>query len=123
MPIPPPLAHEDPSVFEGMISGKPYHYRDPYVQRVASIGRAQMHALNAELDEAKRDQLVKETFSLEEGAQVGWGPNCFWEYGFNIHLGDDVAVGPRCVFLDVCPSCVPLPFLSSIILPESIWTS
>lgn len=68
-------------MFEGMIAGRPYHYADAYIQRVARLSQAKLAAIHAEDDEGKREVLLRSYFKCAPDAKIGLLPPLFCEYG------------------------------------------
>ncbi|CAE6339823.1 unnamed protein product [Rhizoctonia solani] len=93
----------DRSVFDGMISGKPYLASDPYVQKVAREQGKKVKELNVEQDDEKREVLLRSLLTCKEGAQLAIVMPFFCEYGFNVIIEGDVFIGTGCTMLDVCP--------------------
>lgn len=61
----PPLEGQSTTEFDNMIAGRPYTYRDAYVQRVATEGRRKVQGINASSDQ-ERPALLREFFRCEE---------------------------------------------------------
>lgn len=85
-----------------MLTGELYRPGDPELQADQAAAKAWMVRYNAALAEtsALRRALLKELLgSVGEGAVVRPPFHC--DYGYNIHLGDDVFFNFNCVILDV----------------------
>lgn len=85
-----------------MLTGNLYQPGDPELQADQAAAKAWMARYNATLAEisAVRRALLKELLgSVGEGAVVRPPFHC--DYGYNIHLADDVFFNFNCVILDV----------------------
>lgn len=85
-----------------MLAGELYRPGDPELQADQATAKAWMVRYNAALGEtpAVRRALLKELLgSVGDGAVVRPPFHC--DYGYNIHLGDEVFFNFNCVILDV----------------------
>ncbi|MEO0693655.1 MAG: sugar O-acetyltransferase [Pseudomonadota bacterium] len=89
---------------EKMISGVLYRPGDP--ELVADRRRAQalMRQYNATIvgEDAVRGPILDELLG-SYGSGCGLRAPFYVDYGYNIHLGDDVFLNYGCTILDVCP--------------------
>ncbi|WVF71785.1 hypothetical protein IAT40_006593 [Kwoniella sp. CBS 6097] len=96
-----PFKNEDPTEMLAMISCQPYHGSDPYVDRVReALGRRVQEINRIDPMEARMEALRQ---LIWMGNKVWIAQGFFFEYGFNITIGEDVFVGANCTFLDVGP--------------------
>ncbi|KAB7773295.1 MULTISPECIES: sugar O-acetyltransferase [Xanthomonas] len=89
---------------EKMLAGEPYRPNDAQLQAEQDAASAWMQRYNAALAEppARRHALLVEGLgSVGRGAVVRPPFHC--DYGYNIHLGEDVFLNFNCVILDVAP--------------------
>ena len=87
---------------EKMLAGELYRPADPEIQADLAATKRWLVRYNAALGEppATRHALLAERLGrVGKGAVVR--PPFFCDYGYNIHLGDDVFVNFDCTFLDV----------------------
>lgn len=94
---------EDRAEFETMIRGGMYHAVDPYVQKIARQEGAKVRAINAEADDEKRMELLRQFMGIGEEIEFIWTGPFFAEYGFNLKVGHKSYIGPDCKFLNVSP--------------------
>ncbi|MGM0126044.1 chorismate mutase [Enterococcus sp. AZ194] len=87
---------------EKMIAGELYFSADPELIADRKFAREQMALINAEQTHAIRSQLLKETLGTT-GEHVYVEPTFSFDYGYNIHVGENFYANFNCTFLDVCP--------------------
>lgn len=87
---------------EKMITGKLYDSLDAELVAGRLRARNLMRAINAELDDDKRQEFVKEAFG-GTGKAVFVEPYISFDYGFNIHVGENFYMNFNGSFLDTCP--------------------
>jgi len=87
---------------EKMLAGELYNAMDPLLVNERRQARELMQAFNATAadDRPRRKQLLIELLG-SVGSNVGVEPPFFCDYGYNIHLGDNVFFNFNCVILDV----------------------
>lgn len=87
---------------EKMIAGELYFSADPELIADRRYAREQMALINQQFDKEIRKQLLKETFG-----SVGYNPyvepTIQFDYGYNIHVGNNFYANFNNIFLDVCP--------------------
>ena len=87
---------EDRAVFERMIRGGMYHASDPYVQKIARQEGTKVRAINAEEDDEKRMELLRQFMGIGKEIEFIWTGPFFAEY---------VSVRSRSAVLVVLPRC------------------
>ena len=87
---------EDRAVFERMIRGGMYHASDPYVQKIARQEGAKVRAINAEADDEKRMELLRQFMGLGKEIEFIWTGPFFAEY---------VSIRSRSTILVLFASC------------------
>lgn len=87
-----------------MLAGEPYRPGDAQLQADQAAAKAWMVRYNAALAEppARRRELLAERLGAV-GAGAVVRPPFHCDYGYNIHLGEDVFLNFNCVILDVAP--------------------
>ena len=87
---------------EKMLAGELYNAMDPLLVNERQQARELLQAFNATAagDRPRRKQLLIELLG-SVGSNVGVEPPFFCDYGYNIHLGDNVFFNFNCVILDV----------------------
>jgi maltose O-acetyltransferase len=87
---------------EKMLAGELYRPADPEIQEDLAATKRWLVRYNAALGEepATRHALLAERLG-RVGKSAVIRPPFFCDYGYNIHLGDDVFVNFDCTFLDV----------------------
>ena len=87
---------------EKMLAGELYNAMDPLLVNERRQARELMQAFNATPadDRPRRRHLLIELLG-SVGSNVGVEPPFFCDYGYNIHLGDNVFFNFNCVILDV----------------------
>ena len=87
---------------EKMLAGELYNAMDPLLVNERRQARELMQAFNATAadDRPRRRHLLIELLG-SVGSNVGVEPPFFCDYGYNIHLGDNVFFNFNCVILDV----------------------
>jgi len=87
---------------EKMLAGELYNAMDPLLVNERRQARELMQAFNATAadDRPRRKHLLIELLG-SVGSNVGVEPPFFCDYGYNIHLGDNVFFNFNCVILDV----------------------
>ena len=88
--------------YEKMIAGQLYNPQDPELRKLVSRSRKFQYTFNAERDDKRRSDLVKEWFG-STGESISMKPNFVCDYGINIHLGDNFYSNWNITMLDVCP--------------------
>ena len=91
-----------PSEKDKMLAGELYRPADPEIQNDLAATKRWLVRYNAALGEplATRHALLAERLG-RAGKNAVIRPPFFCDYGYNIHLGDDVFVNFDCTFLDV----------------------
>ena len=87
---------------EKMLAGELYLPGDAEIQAELSATKQWLVRFNGSLGEspAQRREILSERLgAVGRGAIIR--PPFFCDYGFNVHLGDDVFLNYNCVFLDV----------------------
>lgn len=87
---------------EKMIAGQLYFAQDPELVADHKFARTQAKLINEESDNQTREQLIKETFGTT-GQHVFIEPTIRFDYGYNIHVGENFYANFNSIFLDVCP--------------------
>ena len=87
---------------EKMIAGELYFSADPELIANRKFAREQMALINKEQPKDIRSQLLKETLGTT-GEHIYIEPTFSFDYGFNIHVGENFYANFNCTFLDVCP--------------------
>ena len=88
--------------YEKMIAGQLYNPQDPELRKLVSRSRKFQYTFNAERDDKRRSDLVKEWLG-STGESISMKPNFVCDYGINIHLGDNFYSNWNITMLDVCP--------------------
>ena len=85
-----------------MLAGEPYHAGSPELRADRRAAQAWLVRYNASLGLAasERHALLRERLAAV-GAGAAIRPPFHCDYGYNIHLGDDVFLNFNCVILDV----------------------
>src|SRR5512145_3070304 len=91
-----------PTEKEKMLAGELYNALDPQLVNERRQARELTRAFNATAaDEgSKRKHLLIELLG-SVGSSIGIEPPFYCDYGYNIHLGDQVYFNFNCVILDV----------------------
>ncbi|WP_071130556.1 chorismate mutase [Enterococcus timonensis] len=87
---------------EKMIAGQFYFAQDTELVASRKEARRQMKKINAQEDDQLRQQLVQEVFGTS-GNHLYVEPNITFDYGFNIHVGENFYCNFNNIFLDTCP--------------------
>lgn len=87
---------------EKMIAGELYYSADPELSQDRKIARQKMAAINHAEDVKSRIALVKDAFGSTK-EQVYVEPTINFDYGYNIHVGENFYANFNCTFLDVAP--------------------
>lgn len=87
---------------EKMIAGEFYKAWETTLVVDRQKAKEKMAAINSEKDEALRNQLVKAAFGSSKGA-VHVEANVAFDYGYNIHVGENFYANFNCTFLDGGP--------------------
>ncbi len=85
---------------EKMLHGELYRAGDPELRAERERAEALLLELNATGDAGRRISLLRSLLG-SVGERVSLRSPFFCDYGYNIHLGDDVFVNFNCVLLDV----------------------
>ena len=87
---------------EKMIAGQLYDSLDAELVSARTHTRQMMRAINSESDNDLRADLVKQAFG-KTGENVYVEPSLSYDYGFNIHVGENFYMNFNGTFLDTCP--------------------
>ncbi|MDH6364401.1 acetyltransferase-like isoleucine patch superfamily enzyme [Enterococcus sp. PF1-24] len=87
---------------EKMINGELYRPSDPELVADHIHAKKQLQAINDASNQDLRNQLVKETFG-STGENCYIEPRIAFDYGYNIHVGENFYANFNCTFLDVAP--------------------
>src|SRR3990172_4924619 len=87
---------------EKMLAGELYNAMDPLLGKERRHARELMQPFNPPPadDRPRRRHLLIELLG-SVGSNVGVEPPFFCDYGYNIHLGDNVFFNFNCIILDV----------------------
>ncbi|WP_068613904.1 sugar O-acetyltransferase [Paenibacillus tuaregi] len=86
-----------------MLDGELYLASDPELTRERAYARrmTRLYNLTTEMDEERRSQILKELLG-STGETVSMEPNIRFDYGSNIHVGENFYANFDCTILDVC---------------------
>lgn len=86
-----------------MLDGELYASWDPELTRDRAYARrmTRMYNQTTEMDDELRVQILKELLG-STGNNLGMEPNIRFDYGYNIHVGENFYVNFDCTILDVC---------------------
>lgn len=87
---------------EKMIAGQLYDSLDAELVSARTHTRQMMRAINSEIDNDLRADLVKQAFG-KTGKNVYVETSLSYDYGFNIHVGENFYMNFNGTFLDTCP--------------------
>jgi len=88
-----------PSEKEKMIRGDPYDPRDPALCAAREGARELLRLINSPAESTDRGSFLAELFG-SAGSGLWVEPPFFCDYGFNVHVGDQVYFNFNCVILD-----------------------
>ncbi|AWB47034.1 acetyltransferase [Paenibacillus sp. CAA11] len=86
-----------------MLDGELYNAADPELTRERDYARrmARIYNQTTEVDGKLRTQLLKELLG-STGENLSIEPNIHFDYGYNIHVGENFYSNYDCTILDVC---------------------
>lgn len=87
---------------EKMIAGELYFSEDPELVADRKFAREQMTLINQAESADIRKALLKETFGTT-GERLYMEPQISFDYGYNIHVGENFYANFNSIFLDVAP--------------------
>lgn len=86
-----------------MLDGELYMGWDPELTRERAHARrmTRMYNQTSEMDDELRVKILKELLG-STGTNLGMEPNIRFDYGYNIHVGENFYTNFDCTILDVC---------------------
>jgi len=87
---------------EKMTAGENYLAFDPILVAERKRAKVELAKINAITDDDARNTAYK-SFLGSHGKQVHIEANFRFDYGYNIHLGENFYANYDCTFLDICP--------------------
>ncbi|GIP03565.1 maltose O-acetyltransferase [Paenibacillus lautus] len=86
-----------------MLDGELYIASDPELMRDRAYARRMTRLFNqtTEMEDQQRIQILKELLG-STGDHIGMEPNIRFDYGYNIHVGENFFANFDCTILDVC---------------------
>ncbi|MGG5357456.1 MULTISPECIES: chorismate mutase [unclassified Enterococcus] len=85
---------------EKMIAGELYFANDPELTADRALARGQIRLINQAESSELRMQLLKETFG-KTGKHLYMEPSIYFDYGYNISVGENFYANFNSIFLDV----------------------
>lgn len=76
----------DTTEYDLMVQGLPYLASDPYICQVRARGSTQLRAINAEYDDGKRTELMRQFFTCDPDAEIYIVLPFFCEYVRTSHI-------------------------------------
>ncbi|WVQ99139.1 hypothetical protein IAU59_006271 [Kwoniella sp. CBS 9459] len=101
IPAPQAELNEDPTQLSAMLACQPYHSWDKYIDRIRDTISRRVQEINRIDEMQERMKALREVVNMGEKVWIVQG--LFFEYGFNITIGEDVFIGANCTLLDVGP--------------------